>query len=39
MSVLKECCGFMLLRHIVVKIYCNRAVEFNIYFNRLSLLH
>ena len=30
MSVLKECGGFILSRHIVVKIHCNRTVGFNI---------
>lgn len=29
MSALKEYCGFILSRHIVVKIHCNRAVDFN----------
>lgn len=28
--MLKECCGFILSRHIVVKIHCNTAVDFNI---------
>lgn len=30
LAVLKECCDFILSRHMVVKIHCNRVLDFNI---------